>query len=197
MIDFFELNVAFLISAIFKNSQRRSFNIKNRRYIHYNMSLVIWMLKIAEIILNSSHSKTDLKKHHQFVILYNKLSMNVSLEKKNRKTYNQTKKKLMKHTINLINVIVTTLSNSEETALYFAFRSQLIIIDEITRAVKLNVWNILRNYCKTSLIMIENEAQLHLVILSTKKNNKFVSSLRMSLFYRFKFLRQFSMLLNV
>jgi hypothetical protein len=41
MIDFFELNVAFLISAIFKDSQKRSFNIKNRRYIHYNMSLVI------------------------------------------------------------------------------------------------------------------------------------------------------------
>jgi hypothetical protein len=41
MIDFSELNVAFLISAIFKDSQRRSFNIKNRRYIYYNMSLVI------------------------------------------------------------------------------------------------------------------------------------------------------------
>jgi hypothetical protein len=65
--------------------------------------------------------------------------MSVSLEKENRKTYDQTKKKLMKHTINLINVIVTTLSNSEETALYFAFRSQLIIIDEITRAIESDV----------------------------------------------------------
>jgi superfamily I DNA and/or RNA helicase len=45
--------------------------------------------------------------------------------------------------------------------------------------------------------MIENEAQLHLVILSTKKNNEFVSSLRMSLFYKFKLLKQLSMLLNV
>jgi hypothetical protein len=41
MIDFFKLNVAFLISAIFKNSQRRSFDIKNRHYIHHNMSLII------------------------------------------------------------------------------------------------------------------------------------------------------------
>jgi hypothetical protein len=81
------------------------------------------MLKIVEIISNSSHLKIDLKRHHQFVILYNRLSMSVSLEKENRKTYDQTKKKLMKHTIDLINVIVTTLSNSEETALYFAFRS--------------------------------------------------------------------------
>jgi hypothetical protein len=41
MIDFSKLSVAFLISAIFKNSQRRSFNIKNQRYIHHNMSLII------------------------------------------------------------------------------------------------------------------------------------------------------------
>jgi hypothetical protein len=41
MIDFSELNVASLISAIFKNSQRCSFDIKNRRYIYYSMSLVI------------------------------------------------------------------------------------------------------------------------------------------------------------
>jgi hypothetical protein len=65
--------------------------------------------------------------------------MNVSLKKKNRKTYDQTKKKLMKHTINLINVIVTILLNSEETVLYFAFRSQLIIIDEIIQAIESNV----------------------------------------------------------
>jgi hypothetical protein len=65
--------------------------------------------------------------------------MSVSLEKENRKTYDKIKKKLMKHIINLINVIVTTLSNSEETTLYFAFCSQLIIIDEITQAVESNV----------------------------------------------------------
>jgi hypothetical protein len=65
--------------------------------------------------------------------------MSVSLEKENRKTYNQIKKKLMKHIINLINVIIIILSNSEETTLYFAFRSQLIIIDEIIRAVESNV----------------------------------------------------------
>jgi superfamily I DNA and/or RNA helicase len=45
--------------------------------------------------------------------------------------------------------------------------------------------------------MIENEAQLHLVILNTKKNNEFVSSLRMSLFFKFKLLKQLSMLLNI
>jgi hypothetical protein len=65
--------------------------------------------------------------------------MSVSLEKENWKTYDQTKKKLMKHTINLINVIVTILLNFEKITLYFVFRSQLIIIDEITRVIELNV----------------------------------------------------------
>jgi hypothetical protein len=41
MIDFSKLSVAFLISAIFKDSQKRSFDIKNRHYIHHNISLVI------------------------------------------------------------------------------------------------------------------------------------------------------------
>jgi hypothetical protein len=41
MIDFSKFSVAFLISAIFKNSQKRSFDIKNRRVIYYSMSLVI------------------------------------------------------------------------------------------------------------------------------------------------------------
>ncbi len=41
MINFFELNVASLLFVVFRNSQKRSFEIKNRRYIHHNMSLVI------------------------------------------------------------------------------------------------------------------------------------------------------------
>jgi hypothetical protein len=41
IIDFSKLSVASLISAIFKDSQKRSFNIKNRCYIHHNMSLII------------------------------------------------------------------------------------------------------------------------------------------------------------
>jgi hypothetical protein len=41
MTNFLELSVASLLFVVFKNSQRRSFEIKNRRYIHHNMSFVI------------------------------------------------------------------------------------------------------------------------------------------------------------
>jgi hypothetical protein len=175
MTNFFELNVASLLSVVFKNSQRRSFEIKNRFYIHHNMSLVIWMLKIAKVISNSSHSKMNFIRHHQFVILHNRLFVNVFLKKKNKKTYDLTKKNLKKHIIKLINAIRTTLFNFENAVLYFVFRFQLIIIDEVIRAVELNVWNILKNYLKTFLVMIEDEAQLRLIILSIHKKNDFKS----------------------
>jgi hypothetical protein len=150
MINFFELNVASLLFVVFRNSQKRSFEIKNRRYIHHNMSLVIWMLKITEIISNSSHSKANFIRHHQFVILHNRLFVSVRLKKENKKTYDLTKKNLTKHIIKLINAIITTLFNFENAALYFVFRSQLIVIDEITRAVESNVWIISRHFLSWS-----------------------------------------------
>ncbi len=197
MTNFFELSVASLLFVVFRNSQKRSFKIKNRRYIHHNMNLVIWMLKIAKIISNFSHSKANFIKHHQFVLLHNKLFVNVLLKKENKKTYDLTKKNLKKHIIRLINAIITILFNFENAALYFVFCFQFIVIDEIIRTIELNVWNILKNYFKTFLVMIENEAQLRLIILNIHKNNDFKNSLKMSLFYKLKFLNQSSMFFNV
>jgi hypothetical protein len=197
MTDFFELNVALLLFVVFRNSQRRLFKIKNRRYIHHNMNFVIWMFKIAKVISNFSHSKANFIKHHQFVILHNKLFVNVFLKKENKKTYDLTKKNLKKHIIRLINAIITTLFNFENAILHFVFRSQFIVIDEVIRAVESNVWNILKNYFKTFLVMIEDEAQLRLIILSIHKNNDFKNFLKMSLFYKLKFLNQSSIFFNV
>ncbi len=197
MTNFSKLNVASLLFVVFKNSQRRSFETKNRRYIHHNMSFVIWMLKIAEVISNLSHSKANFVKHHQFVILHNRLFVSVFLKKENKKTYDLIKKNLRKHIIKLIDAIITILFNSENAILYFVFRFQLIIIDEVIRTIEFNVWNILENYFRTFLIMIENEAQLRSIILSIHKNNDFKNSLKMSLFYKLKFLNQSSMLFSV
>jgi hypothetical protein len=97
----------------------------------------------------------------------------------------------------LINAIITILFNFENAVLYFVFYSQLIVIDEVTRTIESNVWNILKNYLKTFLVMIEDEAQLRSIILSIHKNNDFKSFLKMFLFYKLKFLNQSSMLFNV
>ncbi len=123
--------------------------------------------------------------------------MNVFLKEENKKTYHLTKKNLKKHIIRLINAIITILFNFENAVLYFVFRSQLIVIDEVIRAVESNVWNILKNYFKTFLVMIKNEAQLRLIILNIHKNNDFKNSLKMFLFYKLKFLNQSSMFFSV
>ncbi len=108
-----------------------------------------------------------------------------------------TKKNLRKHIIRLINAIITILFNFENAILYFVFRFQFIVIDEVIRTVESNVWNILKNYFKTFLVMIEDEAQLRSIILSIHKNNDFKNSLKMFLFYRLKLLNQLSMFFSV
>jgi hypothetical protein len=49
------------------------------------MSFVIWMFKIAKVISNFSHSKTNFIKHHQFITLHNKLFVSVFLKKRIKK----------------------------------------------------------------------------------------------------------------
>ncbi len=97
----------------------------------------------------------------------------------------------------MINTIITILFNFENAILYFVFRFQFIVIDEVIRTVESNVWNILKNYLKTSFIMIKDQAQLRSIILSIHKNNDFKNSLKMFLFHKLKFLNQSSMFFNV
>jgi superfamily I DNA and/or RNA helicase len=69
-------------------------------------------------------------------------------------------------------------------------------VNEVTRSLKVDIWNILSNYVKKLLLLIDDDAQLRSIILNDSNQNEFVYSMLMSLFHRLKLLRHSSMLLK-
>jgi hypothetical protein len=66
-----------------------------------------------------------------------------------------------------------------------------------SRFLEADTWNVLGNYAKTPLVLIGDEAQLRLVMLSTSDDNEFVYSMKLFLFHRLKLLRHSFVMLNV
>ena len=89
------------------------------------------------------------------------------------------------------------MSNSGDAGCYAAFHPHLIIVDEATRAVEPDMWNILGNYAKTPLVLIGDEAQLRPVVMSTLNENGFMQPLRVSFFQRLKMLGHPSVLFKI
>jgi hypothetical protein len=73
----------------------------------------------------------------------------------------------------------------------------IIIVNEIIKFLKVDIWNILNNYVKKFLLLIDDDAQLRSIILSDSNQNEFVYSMLMSLFHRLKLLKHSSMLLKI
>jgi hypothetical protein len=63
--------------------------------------------------------------------------------------------------------------------------------------LKVDTWNILKNYAKKSLLFIDDEIQLRSIIISNSNQNEFVYSMQMSLFHRLKLLKHSAMLLTI
>ena len=111
--------------------------------------------------------------------------------------YIEIKNDLKTHIIKFVNVIITTMFNFDDSFIYKIFKFHVMIVDEVIKTIELNMWNFFENYVKIFLIMIENEIQLRLMIFNDEQINEFVKFLRMFLFYRFKLLKQSSVLFSV
>ena len=131
-----------------------------------------------------------------FNVLYDKMAGGDPLDEADAKAYTIHKNALRTHTLSIANAIVTTVTNSGDAALYSVFNPCLVVIDEATRAVEPDMWNILGHYPSAALLMVGDEAQLPPVVLSDNKDNGFSSPLRMSLFLRLKLLGIPSVLLH-
>ena len=87
-----------------------------------------------------------------------------------------------KYIICQANVIIMTVSNSGDALLYTIFQSQLVVVDKASRAIEPDMWNILRNYAQTPLVIVEDNTQLPLVVFGDDNINSFTRLLQMSLF---------------
>ena len=99
--------------------------------------------------------------------------------------------------LRIAHVIIITMINVKDLKLYSIFNSNLIIMNEIVRLLKTNIWNFFINYRNFFIVFVENERQLRLVVQETFKNNVFVYFMSMLLFHRVKFLSHFSMMLRI
>ena len=68
------------------------------------------------------------------------------LDREERAHFGLAPGNLINDIIRKANVIVTTLSNTEEPSLVINFLSNVIILDEATLAVEPDMWNIFGNY---------------------------------------------------
>jgi hypothetical protein len=196
-IDLPQLSVASMISAAFKESQRRPHGTRDSRYIKHFMGLATWMLRVAGIIDRPLHPKADPQKHLVFADYYCRVAEGEELDAKDRKTYGATRKRLREHTLQMADIVITTVSNTGDAALYTAMDPTLMIVDEATRVIEPDMWNLLGNYHKNPLILVGDENQLRPVVLSTVEENGFVNPLRLSLFQRLKMLGHPSIMLNI
>jgi superfamily I DNA and/or RNA helicase len=119
------------------------------------------------------------------------------MNKENKVVYEDVWKQLRKHTLQLAQIVIITISNADDYLFYSNFESNIIIVNEAIRFLKVDIWNILSNYVKKLLLLIDDDAQLRSIIFSDSNQNEFVYSMLMSLFHRLKLLRHSSMLLKI
>lgn len=190
------LNITSMIYHAFNEPYKRTHGVKDKRYILHRMSLATWMMRVAGL-LAADDPMADIKRHGRFRYLYDQQRANVSLDKDEQKSFGIARQALRKRTLELAHVVITTASNAGDHSLYSTFKPALIVVDEASRLLEADSWNLLGNYNKTPLIMIGDENQLRPVVASTSENNGFLYSMQVSLFHRLKLLGHPSVLLNV
>jgi hypothetical protein len=119
------------------------------------------------------------------------------MNKENRIVYENARKQLRKHTLQLIQIVIITTSNVNDYSFYLNFESNIIIVKKVIKFLKIDIWNILSNYVKKSLLLIDDDAQLRSIIFNDSNQNEFIYSMLMSLFHRLKLLKHSSMLLKI
>ncbi len=269
ILNISQLSIVSIVFRTFHESQKRFYEITNKRYVLWSMSLVIWMLRITNFIEHEEIIIVDLFRHDTFKIYFesqidrnrdesidiqkeinfdetneiividktneinvidkkseisvidktnevnainetneinainetnevnaiNKtneinainetneinaidkmsekksfqkydIDTNDDMNKKNRIVYEDVRKQLRKHTLQLAQIVIITISNANDYSFYSDFESNIIIVNEIIKFLKVDIWNILNNYAKKFLLLIDDDAQLHSIILS-------------------------------
>lgn len=91
-------------------------------------------------------------------------------------------KQLSKYTISVANLIIIMVSNTRDAVIYSVFKPHLIVVNKANQVPKPNMWNVLGNYNSAALVMIKDEKQLPLLMISKPENNGFVNLLHLLLF---------------
>ena len=147
LIELSLLHVAIIMQKIFEKFYIRQHEMTNKKYILHNFNLTIWMLRVVEFDDDLSKIANDFQ-YKAFCDyfcqrqneLYQKNNMNVKIlnQRKKRKKI-QIQNKLREDIFWIIYVIIITIINVKNFKLYSIFNSNLIIVNEIVRFLKMNI----------------------------------------------------------
>ena len=86
------------------------------------------MLIMASII--NHHPKADTSKFFQFVDFFRRQGKGDVFDKEEQNEYSMRRKQLRKYTISVADVIIITVSNIRDTAIYSVFKPHFIVVDK-------------------------------------------------------------------
>ena len=151
------------------------------------------------------HPAADPSKHSNFCNYFRLVRDGETLDSEQLEDFGLARRELFNDTVSRANMVVTTLSNTGDYTLWEHFLPNVIILDEASRALEPDVWNILGNYnAAASFLVIGDDSQLQPVVMSGQKkrasksgDNSFSRQLKLSYFARCKHLGRPSVLSNV
>ncbi|KLJ13287.1 hypothetical protein EMPG_11768, partial [Blastomyces silverae] len=81
-----------------------------------------------------------------------------------------------------VNIVIATLSQIEVQLVNINIHSDIVIVNEVTKAVKVELFSLLTYTNSKAILLIDNEHQLHSIILSFNEDNDFRIQAQTSLF---------------
>ena len=181
--DLIRICAEFLVMQIIYDSYRKMTSFvsdvadKCIRLIEH--SLMTWILQFADVI---NHSLSDCSCWLNFRNLYS--SYNEKLLKSKIRLVFQIKITCLQECIlSQMSVIVCTVNDVDESKLYTQFKSAVVFINETEMIAELNVLIPFMHYSNTSVVIIDNQKQLKLTVLTVNyESHQFVKQILISMF---------------
>ncbi len=94
------------------------------------------MLRVVELMSDFDDTIVDTIRHDSFRVFYESQKNDIDMNEKNRIAFDEARKQLREHCFALTQIVITTVFNVEDYALYFVYKLDLIIVNETSRFLK-------------------------------------------------------------
>ena len=173
----------FLVVQIIYDSYRKTtsfvFDVINKCVRLIEHSLATWILWFTGVI---NHPLSDHSHWLNFRNLYSSHNEKL-LEGEIRLVFQIKITCLQECVLSQMSVIVCTVNDADESKLYTQFKSVIVFVDETEMIAELNTLISFVHYSNTSVVMIDNQKQLKLTVLTVNcESHQFTEQILVSMF---------------
>ena len=177
-----QLSVAYSFYKAYEHATERPLGISDRRFKCDKLSLATWILRKAGLVDN--HPCADPDTYYEFRSLFEQYQED-ELDQETKGSFNKLYMKLRDAVLEEADMVVATIMNTSNTAIYLAFKPDVVIVDECARSSEPEFWYILGNYV-APILLFGDDVQLKLFVKNTSLTNCFVRQIAFSYFSRLK-----------